>query len=57
MFYNTFKYKDKLPTPIQDILNNFFPSVSVGNLPFRYNFQGYTDGNGRNDYDMLYYKQ
>ena len=56
MFYKEFKYKDKLPTPIQDILNNFFPSVSVGNLPFRYNFQGYTDANGIDNYEMLYQK-
>ena len=53
-FYKAFKYKDKLPTPIQDILNNFFPSVSVGNLPLRYNFQGYTDANGIDNYEMLF---
>ena len=56
MFYKEFKYKDKLPTPIQDILNNFFPSVSVGNLPFRYNFQGYIDANGKDDFEMLHKK-
>jgi len=55
-FYKAFEYKNKLPTPIQDILNNFFPSVSVGNLPFRYNFQGYTDANEIDTYEMLYKK-
>jgi lipopolysaccharide biosynthesis glycosyltransferase len=42
-FYNSFKYKGRLPTPIQDILNTFFPSLAVGTLPLRYNFQGFYD--------------
>ena len=42
-FYNAFKYKGKLPTPIQDILNTFLPSLAIGTLPLRYNFQGYYD--------------
>ena len=42
-FYNAFEYKGRLPTPIQDILNTFFPSLAVGNLPLRYNFQGFYD--------------
>ena len=42
-FYNSFNYKGRLPTPIQDILNTFFPSLAVGILPLRYNFQGYYD--------------
>ena len=44
-FYNSFNYKGRLPTPIQDILNTFFPSLAVGTLPLRYNFQGYYDIN------------
>ena len=44
-FYNSFKYKGRLPTPIQDILNTFLPSLSLGTLPLRYNFQGYYDIN------------
>ena len=55
-FYKAFKYKNKLMTPIQDLLNNFFPSISVGNLPLRYNFQGYTDANGIDIYEMIYKK-
>ena len=46
--YNGFNYTGTLPTPIQDILNNFFPSITVGNLPLRYNLQGYADLNGNN---------
>ena len=42
-FYNAFEYKGRLPTPIQDILNTFFPSLAIGNLPLRYNFQGFYD--------------
>jgi lipopolysaccharide biosynthesis glycosyltransferase len=44
-FYNAFKYKGRLPTPIQDILNTFFPSLAVGTMPLRYNFQGFYDLN------------
>ena len=44
-FYNSFKYKGRLPTPIQDILNTFFPSLAVGIMPLRYNFQGFYDLN------------
>ena len=40
-FYNSFKYKGNLKTPVQDILNHFFPAVAIGNLPLRYNFQGH----------------
>ena len=52
-FYNAFEYKGRLPTPIQDILNTFFPSLAVGNLPLRYNFQGFYDikiGREKNKY-------
>ena len=42
-FYNSFKYQGRLPTPIQDILNTFFPSLAVGIMPLRYNFQGFYD--------------
>lgn len=56
-FYKAFKYKGKLPTPIQDILNNFFPAVSVGNLPLRYNFQGFTEANGISTYESIYTQQ
>ena len=42
-FYNGFKFKGKLNTPIQDILNTFFPTVSLGLLPLEYNFQGYVN--------------
>ena len=38
-FYNGFNYSGKLTTPIQDILNNFFPSLSIGLLPLKYNYQ------------------
>ena len=44
-FYNSFKYKGRLPTPIQDILNTFLPSLAVGYFPLRYNFQGFYDLN------------
>ena len=44
-FYKGFKYKGKLPTPIQDILNTFFPAISLGLLPLKYNFQGYVNLN------------
>ena len=56
-FYNGFKYKGRLPTPIQDILNTFFPSVSLGLLPLKYNFQGYVYLNTEEDeypYNSLY---
>ena len=58
IFYNTFQYKDKLPTPIQDILNNFFPAVAVGNLPLRYNFQGHISSKEAMvyPYNMIYDK-
>ena len=42
-FYNSFQYKGRLPTPIQDILNTFFPSLAIGILPLRYNLQGFYD--------------
>ena len=29
-FYKAFHYKGRMPTPIQDILNTFFPSISYG---------------------------
>ena len=49
-FYKAFDFKGKLPTPIQDILNTFFPAISLGLLPLEYNFQGYVDINGNDDY-------
>ena len=55
-FYNSFKYKGRLPTPIQDILNTFFPSLAVGTLPLRYNFQGYYNINASkedNEYSIF----
>ena len=55
-FYNSFKYKGRLQTPIQDILNTFFPSLAVGNIPLRFNFQGYYDLNQspeENSYNMF----
>ena len=42
-FYNSFQYHGRLPTPIQDILNTFFPSMATGIMPLRYNFQGFYD--------------
>jgi lipopolysaccharide biosynthesis glycosyltransferase len=40
-FYKEFKYKSRLCTPYQDILNHFFPAISMGLLPLRFNMQGY----------------
>ena len=42
-FYKKFKYKGRMPTPIQDILNTFFPAITVGLLPLKYNMQGIVD--------------
>ena len=42
-FYKGFKYKSKLCTPYQDILNNFLPATSMGLLPLRFNMQGYAE--------------
>lgn len=42
-FYKEFKYKSRLCTPYQDILNNFLPSISMGLLPLRFNMQGYAE--------------
>jgi lipopolysaccharide biosynthesis glycosyltransferase len=55
-FYNGFKFKGTLPTPIQDILNTFFPAISLGLLPFEFNFQGYfnLDDDDGNDYSLIY---
>ena len=49
-FYKGFKFKGRLPTPIQDILNTFFPAAILGLLPDKYNFQGFYNLN--NDYYM-----
>ena len=49
-FYKGFKYKGRLPTPIQDILNTFFPAASIGLLPLKYNFQGYVYLHGEEEY-------
>ena len=54
-FYNSFKYKGKLPTPFQDILNTFLPSLSIGTLPLRYNFQGYYDIKSNKDFNQQSY--
>ena len=54
-FYNAFQFKGKLPTPIQDILNTFFPAVSIGLFPLEYNFQGYVDINGNDKYNFNSY--
>ena len=42
-FYKGFKYRNRMPTPIQDILNAFFPAISVGLLPLKFNMQGVVD--------------
>ena len=54
--YKGFHYNGTLPTPIQDILNHFFPSITVGNLPIRYNLQGYAnkDGDDYPPYNDIY---
>ena len=54
-FYNSFKYKGKLPTPFQDILNTFLPSLAIGTLPLRYNFQGYYDIKSNKDFNQQSY--
>ena len=48
-FYKYFNFQHKLPTPHQDIINCFLPSVSVGLLPIKYNLQEYIDVNNPND--------
>ena len=53
-FYNGFNYTGKLITPIQDILNTFFPAVSLGLLPLEYNFQGYVNVDDENDYNIIH---
>ena len=45
--YNGFNYTTILNLPIQDIMNHFFPSITVGNLPARYNFQGFININDK----------
>ena len=52
--YNGFNYTKVLELPIQDILNHFFPSITVGNLPVRYNFQGVIDKNGNGICSYIY---
>ena len=55
-FYNSFQYKGRLPTPIQDILNTFFPSLAIGILPLRYNLQGFYDikvSKAKNSYSLF----
>ena len=42
-FYKEFKYKGRLCTPYQDILNHFLPTTSMGLLPLRFNMQGYAE--------------
>ena len=42
-FYHYFNFSDKLPTAHQDIINCFLPSVVIGTLPFKYNFQEFID--------------
>jgi lipopolysaccharide biosynthesis glycosyltransferase len=54
-FYNGFKFKGTLPTPIQDILNTFFPAISLGLLPFEFNFQGYFNLDDDGNEDSLIY--
>ena len=56
-FYKEFKYKNRLGTPYQDILNNFFPAISMGLLPLRFNMQGYGEINNNNSvlkFEMVY---
>ena len=53
-FYKGFKYKDRMPTPIQDILNTFFPAISVGLLPLKFNLQGVVDSNDDSDFQGIY---
>lgn len=52
-FYNAFQFRNKLMTPLQDILNTFLPAISIGFLPLRYNLQGFVDIFG-NSYSILY---
>ena len=46
--YNYLNFTGKLPTAHQDIINCFLPSVAVGQLPLKYNFQEFIDLN-KND--------
>ena len=39
--YKAFNYKGRLPLPFQDILNTFLPFLSIGIIPFKYNYQYY----------------
>ena len=47
--YKYFNFKGKLPTPHQDIINGFLPSVAIGLLPFKYNFQEFIDLNKKDN--------
>ena len=56
-FYKEFKYKSRLCTPYQDILNHFLPAISMGLLPLRFNMQGYGEINKKNSvlkFEMVY---
>ena len=56
-FYKEFKYKSRLSTPYQDILNNFLPAISMGLLPLRFNMQGYAEikiNNSVSKYEMIF---
>ena len=49
-FYKYFNFTHKLPTPHQDFINCFLPSISVGLLPIKYNLQEYIDIENPNNY-------
>jgi lipopolysaccharide biosynthesis glycosyltransferase len=56
-FYKEFKYKSRLSTPYQDILNNFLPAISMGLLPLRFNMQGYAEikiNNSVSKFEMIF---
>ena len=56
-FYKEFKYKSRLSTPYQDILNNFLPAISIGLLPLRFNMQGYAEikiNNSVSKFEMIF---
>ena len=38
-YYKVFNFKGKLSFPFQDILNHFLPSISMGLIPLKYNYQ------------------
>jgi lipopolysaccharide biosynthesis glycosyltransferase len=49
-FYKYLNFSHKLPTPHQDFINCFLPSILVGLLPIKYNLQEYIDIKNPNNY-------